>query len=112
MTTISVAEDQLHLELSQWERVGAFHGDISVPTNSIVSVERLENARSSIRGLRAPGTGWPGRIALGTWRTRKTKDFVAVYRNESGYVVELEGQQFDRLIFSSPPIAELETLAV
>jgi len=33
-----------------------------------------------------------------------------VYNNDSGYVLELGDQHFDRLVFSSPPIAELDAL--
>ena len=42
-----------------------------------------------LRGLRAPGTGIPGVIALGTWRSKGAKDFAAVYRGGPAVVVEL-----------------------
>ena len=32
-----------------------------------------------LSGLRAPGTGLPGVIALGTWRGRGQKDFAALF---------------------------------
>ena len=111
MAELSVDAEQLHLTLSGWEKAGAVRrDDLSFAMASVVSVQRLDNARDGIRGLRAPGTGWPGRIALGSWRTRQTVDFVAVYRNEPGYLIELDGQRFARLVVSSPPIPELEAL--
>jgi len=104
-----VLEDELvHLRLSSWEKVGAFQGHVSFPFAAIESVERLTNARSAIRGLRFPGTGLPGVVALGKWRRRGEIDFVAVYKNQSGYVLQLKDQRFDRVIFSSPPIPELD----
>ncbi len=109
MAQLVVDDQQLTVELSGLEKLGALRrSDVSVPVSSIVSVERLDNARDAIRGLRAPGTGLPGVIALGSWRKRGVVDFVAVRRSEPGYVIELEGMSFDRLIISSPTIPELE----
>lgn len=111
MATLSVDGDQLQVELSGWEKIGALRrSDVSVPMSAVVSVQRLDNARRGIRGIRAPGTGWPGVIALGSWRKRGIVDFVAVSRNEPGYVIELECQHFDRLVISSPPIPQLDAL--
>jgi hypothetical protein len=55
---------------------------------------------SELRGIRAPGTGIPGVIALGTRRGGGGRDFTAVYRNRSAVVLELEGAVFDRLVIS------------
>lgn len=111
MAELTVVNEQLHLELSTWEKVGALQrNDLVFPMASIASVARVDNARKPIRGVRLPGTGWPGRVALGSWRTRRTVDFVAVYRNDAGYLVEFDGQRFDRLIVSSPPLPELDAL--
>jgi len=112
MAEIVVVDGQLIVKLTAMERLGALRrSDVMVPLSSVTSVERLDNARHGIRGLRAPGTGLPGVIALGTWRTRRTIDFVAVSRNEPGYVIELDGgRQFHRLVISSPPIEELDAL--
>lgn len=111
MAVVDVRNDHLTVSLSGWEKVGALRrSDVSVPLSSISSVTKLTNARNGIRGMRAPGTGLPGVIALGSWRTRKTVDFVAVSRNEPGYSIELEGERFDRVVVSSPMVAELDTL--
>lgn len=111
MAQLRVIDDHLTVSLSRWERVGALRrSDVTVPLSAVVSVDRLDNARDAIRGIRSPGTGLPGVIALGTWRTRRTVDFVAVTRNEPGYAIGLDGQRFDRLVISSPPIPELDGL--
>ena len=111
MAALSVDGGQLNVELSGWERVGALRrSDVSVPMTAVVSVRRLDNARKGIRGWRAPGTGLPGVIALGSWRKRDFVDFVAVTGSKPGYVIELRGEHFDRLVISSPPIPELDEL--
>ncbi len=111
MAELSVNDDRLQLKLSRWERLGSLRrDDLVFALANVARVERLENARTAIRGLRAPGTGWPGRIALGSWRTRRTVDFVAVYGNKPGYMFELEGERFARLVVSSPRIPEVDAL--
>ena len=83
------------------ERVlGLEGGDISVPLAAVSSARVVRPARDAIRGIRAPGTGFPGVIALGHWRARGRHDFVAVYGRHAGVVVELAGQRFDRLVVS------------
>ncbi len=111
MAHLKIDDRQLTVELSGWEKAGAIRwSDVSVPLSAVTSVKRLDNARDGIRGMRAPGTGLPGVIALGSWRTRRTVDFVAVTRNEPGYLIDLEGEHFDRLVVSTSPIPELDSL--
>jgi hypothetical protein len=101
MAELQIRGDHLVLELSMSEWVfGLVGGDISVPLSAVSAVRVVRPARDGIRGIRAPGTGWPGVIALGHWRARGVHDFVAVYGNHAGVVVELTGQRFDRLVVS------------
>lgn len=111
MAELAIREGHLKVNLSTKEKFGALQrSDLSVPVKSIDSVERLQNSRDGIRGMRAPGTGWPGVIALGKWRTFKTVDFIAVYKNDPGYLIELTDQRYDRIVVSSPEVPELESM--
>ena len=86
--------------MNSLESLGALHRPVRVPLESVVSVEPSESLRSRLRGLRAPGTGIPGVVALGTWRYSGGKDFAAVYRGR-GVVVELSGAPWQRLLVST-----------
>ena len=89
------------LHLSRLERLGGFvAGDIRVPRDAVVAVRVAPDPRLELRGMRAPGTGWPGKIALGHRRGPGIHDFAAVYGNRPSVVVELRGRQFDRLVVS------------
>lgn len=99
MARLSVQGAELVVHLSLLERIGAFHGPLRVPLSSVVDVTPTSNAWGALRGLRAPGTGLPGVIALGTWRFRGEKDFVAVYRRP-GIVVRLQHGEWSRLVIS------------
>jgi len=120
MAKVRIGNGQLVIELSGLEKLGAGRArDIAVPLSSIRSVKRLKDARSGVNGLRMPGTGIPGLLLLGTWRSfvtwrassYKSKEFVAVSFKNPGYRVQLRGADFDALVFSSDPIAELEVMA-
>lgn len=112
MARLHLNDGVLRVELSRWERVGGLSSDLAFPVSSIESIERVEAARSAVRGLRAPGTGLPRLILLGHWRRRGGgHDFVAAYRGDPGYVIGLRDQRFDRPIVSSPPVAGLDELA-
>ena len=92
----------LTLELSIFEKVGALHGDIRVAKTNLVKVEIEENPWQStvLRGVRAPGTGIPFVILLGTMRTKKIKDFTAIYRRRPVEIYTFKDCEFERWIIS------------
>src|SRR5262245_47072097 len=88
--------------LSLPERIGALvQGDVSVPLAAIRVVRVAADPWRELRGMRAPGTAWPHRIALGTWRHSLGRDFVAVYGRRPAVVVELAGVRFGRLVVTT-----------
>lgn len=107
MAKLEVIGTRVEVVLSQAERFGALRGDVSVALDEVAQVRTTEHPFREVRGVRAPGTGVPGLIALGTWRRRDggarrwVKDFAAVYRGKPGVIVETRpGTEFSRLIVS------------
>jgi len=99
---IAVEGDRVVVRLSGLERLGALvGGDIAVPLGSVRAVSVAQDPWTALRGIRAPGTGWPGVIALGHRRGGVIHDFAAVYRHTPAVVVDLAGERFDRLVVSS-----------
>ncbi len=88
------------VKLSALEKLGAIHGDVRVPRSDVSGCRLAENPWSELRGIRSPGTGWPGVISLCTRRGPGFRDFAAVYRNRPAVVIELEGAEFNRLVVS------------
>ncbi len=86
------------LNLSGLERLEGLHGDIRVPVSSVRDVRWTDDAWSKLRGIRAPGTGLPGVVAVGTRRGRAIKDFAAVHEQGPAVAVELEGADFEGLV--------------
>jgi hypothetical protein len=97
---LRIEDDELVLALSSLEQVEGLHGPIRVPVSSVREVRSVDDAWAELRGLRAPGTGIPGVIAVGTRRGSGIKDFAVVHGRGPAVVVELEGAGYDRLVVS------------
>jgi hypothetical protein len=111
MATLAVDGNDLVVRLSALEKVGALRGNIRVPLAAVRAVRVSDSPWSKLRGIRAPGTGLPGVISLGTRRGPGIHDFAAVYSRCPALVVEMTGASFDRLVVSCADAAEAEARA-
>ena len=100
MAVVELINGVLTLQLSGFERIGALHPSFQIPLEHVTSVRVSDTPNKELRGLRAPGTGVPRVVLLGTWRSRQTKDFAAIYRNRPSLVLELHDEEFDRVVVS------------
>ena len=102
MAALVVEDGDLLVRLSRWEKLGALHGDIRVGRDAVEDIRVSHAPFGELRGVRAPGTGVPRVIALGTWRTRDGKDFAALYRGMPAVIVSLrDGAPFRRLLIGA-----------
>jgi hypothetical protein len=97
---LRIEDDELVVHLSLLERLGAFRGDVRIPLSTMTAVRVSADPWSELRGIRAPGTGFPGVISLCTRRGEGIRDFAAVYGHAPAVVVETHGADFDRLVIS------------
>ena len=105
--------DELILELSFWEKLGALHSSPRVPLESIEKIEFVDELWGSdtLRGVRAPGTAIPYVILYATLRGRGYRDFVAMRGRGEGVVVTLKSGPFARWIFTlRQPKSDLDSL--
>ncbi len=101
MAEIEVEGGQVSIHLSFAEKIGALHGDLHFPISGVRAVRIVDKPFCEIEGIRSPGTGVPGLIALGTYRAHGRRDFVAVYRGERGVVIEIDNTKYRRVILSA-----------
>lgn len=102
MASVRIEGADLVVSLRPIEKLGALRGDVRIPLRSVRRVRVAPDPWRELRGIRAPGTGIPGVIALGTRRGEGICDFAAVYRHQPALVVEAEEADFDRLVISLP----------
>jgi hypothetical protein len=107
MARLDIEGDALALRLTTGEQLEGMHRDVVVPRSSVASVRVTEDVWSELRGIRAPGTGVPGVIAVGTRRGSFGKDFAVVHGKGRGVVVELVDQPFSRIVITAPDAEEV-----
>ncbi len=93
MSAVSLTSQELVIELTTAEKVAALHGDIRIPLSAITGVEVVPDALTAVHGLRAPGLALPGRVKIGTWRTRAGAEFVVARRGQPGVRFTLTGHK-------------------
>ena len=83
------------------ERLGALKWrEVRAPLATVVGVRPSAQPWRELRGIRAPGTGVPGLMALCTTRGRFGRDFCAVYAGSGAVVVDLAGAAWSRFVVS------------
>ncbi|CAB4578122.1 unannotated protein [freshwater metagenome] len=101
MATVIEQGDQLVLKLSLVEKIFALHfKQLTVSKEKLISKKSCAKPWSTevLKGARAPGTGFPYLILLGTMRYRGGKDFTAIYKKRPVNVYQFEDYSFKRWI--------------
>lgn len=101
MASVRVIDDRLVVRLRPLEKLMALRGDLSIPLGEVRRARAVPDGFAELRGLRAPGTGLPGRLAFGTWRRRGAKDFVALRGRRPAVVLEFDaGSRYSRVLLT------------
>ena len=97
---LEIREGQIRYKLTWLEKIGAFGPEPGAKLSHLVAVSRKENPWTTevLRGIRAPGTGFPFLIMLGTLRNRQGKDFCVIYRKRPVLILEFKDEKFKRWI--------------
>jgi hypothetical protein len=101
MAKVVEQDEQLILKLSLAEKIFALHfKQLKVSKDKLISKKSYAKPWSTevLKGVRAPGTGFPYLILLGTMRYWGGKDFTAIYKKRPVNVYQFEDYSFKRWI--------------
>jgi hypothetical protein len=112
MAHLVVNGDKVQFKLSIAESLGAFARSQEIALSEIDLVEVVPNPWTSqvLKGVRAPGTGIPFVVLLGTMRYRGGKDLCAIYKGRPSAVVNLKRGPYKRWILEIKDMSEIESL--
>lgn len=97
--------EQLKYQLTPLESLGALAKSPTAKVSNLVSINRFDDPWKErvLRGIRAPGTGFPFQIMLGTMRFWSRRDFVVVYKRRPVFVLEFKDENYERWIIPAEP---------
>ncbi|MGH7609065.1 MAG: hypothetical protein ACREOD_03835 [Candidatus Dormibacteria bacterium] len=98
MADVLIDGDDLVVKLSGLEKLEAVHGDLRVPLSAVQAVEVVDRPLDLIQGMKLPGTGIPGRTAVGTWVSADGSTFAVEHHASRGIVIRLAGQDYSQLV--------------
>ncbi|WP_029150339.1 hypothetical protein [Microbacterium indicum] len=109
MVSLYVDSAALEIKLAPIERTLAMHrAPVRISRSQIAKVQLTDDPFTWLRGVRAPGSHVPNRLAFGTWRSVFGDDFVAIRSGRPAVVIDLEeGAGFQRVILSTTHGADL-----
>jgi hypothetical protein len=109
MATLELEDGRVVVRFPGIQAMMALARQVSVPVDSIRSVDVVADGSDVDLGFRVGGTGVPRRLAFGRYRKRGgPRTFAAIYCGEPAVVIETSGGDWDRLAIALP---EPETVA-
>ena len=102
MAQVIEGNGEFILQLSLREKVFALHGNPRAKASDLILISESDKpwTKEVLRGVRAPGTGIPYVVLLGTMRFKGGKDFTAIYKRGSVRIYEFGAGEFKRWIVS------------
>lgn len=97
--TITIIKDQLVVEPVGLDKMWSFTGSLRIPLGQVRGATHDPGMRNEPKGIRAPGLRI-GQKLSGTFHTGGEKQFWNVSGYENVIVIELAGQEYNRLILS------------
>ena len=102
MAILVIDGDEIRLQMSLLEQLGAFWPTPRARLDQVESIQFRENLWTTecMQGVRAPGTGFPYVVMIGVMRRLKTKDFCVIKRKKPGVILSFSAGPFQRWVYT------------
>lgn len=114
MTSVSIAEGKLTIEVQGWDKLWSLKSRLEIPLEHVVDVRPADDDdsfRLFVRGIRAPGTYVPGVITAGTFLQEGSCVFWDVHDPAKAIAVDLRDERYSKLIIEvADPTATIDSL--
>ena len=103
MVTLLLDSAHLEVALSGSGRLLAFRRqNVDLPRDTIAKVQLTDDVWTWLRGVPSPGTHVRGVVAMGTWKSAGSEDFVLVRGRRPGVVIDLEEHpDYERIVLTT-----------
>ena len=96
MTTVMISDGKLMIEVQGWDKLWALKSSLEIPLEHVKGVRSAKDER--VRGIRAPGTYFPGIIAAGSFHQIGKHVFWDVHHAEQAIAIDLHDERYTTLI--------------
>ena len=96
MTTVTIANAKLMIEVQGWDKLWALKSSLEVPLEHVKGVRSAKDER--VRGIRAPGTYFPGIIAAGSFHQIGKHVFWDVHDQDRAIAIDLHDERYTTLV--------------
>lgn len=110
MAQVSIVGTNLRVQISNFEALQALQTSFEIPLAKVRGATEDSNYISSGIGLRSPGTGFPGLIAKGTFRSPGQKILSLWRKGQQVVVIELADSRWHRLLIGCEDSSKLAAL--
>lgn len=98
MATVTVRDDQLHIEIRSLDKLWTMKSSLSVPLRHVRGATADPTITSEPKGWRGPGANVPGLLYAGTFHQDGERVFWDVHDAAKVVVIELEDEKYRRLV--------------
>ena len=107
MTTVSVSEGNLIVEVQGWDKLWSLRSHLVIPIEHVVrAYADSQIADRWWKGLRIAGAHVPGVIAAGTFYHHGNWVFWDVHHPQNAIVIDLHDERYEKLILEVPDPAD------
>lgn len=97
MAKVTVDKNSLKISLTLFEKIRALSPSLHFDLKNVRGATDDSSFIKDGLGIRAPGTGFPGLIAQGTFYKKGDRVFALWHKGQQVVVVELQNSFYDRL---------------
>ena len=98
MVEITQDQDSFIIEVKGLHKLWSFKSELKIPKNHVIDAFQNSEELKGWKGFRMPGTSIPFLITAGTYYKNGDAIFWDVVNLENSIIIELEHEQFKRLI--------------
>lgn len=107
MAKAIITSSALRVELGKLEALAALQPSFEIPLTKVRGATEDTNYISAGIGFRSPGTGFPGLIAKGTFRSKGQKLLSIWSKGQQLVVIELIDSKWDRILIGCSDAKQL-----
>lgn len=100
VASLVITDDSVTVAMSVAEKAEAVHRDLTFPRSAVRAVRAVRDGMAEVHGVRMPGAYFPDVIMVGTWRSRAGNTFVICHGSGPAIVIDLDGQDYDRIVMT------------